>query len=97
MLYPCKALLINPNNQTRSKKNVATDMVGDKMGKIHLGRQDLDELQTRKMKGLKRSRDALAANNGEEEDVDLVSRSDDTSEDDIDSGEIGIKRPRLSS
>ncbi|MCJ1323275.1 rRNA-binding ribosome biosynthesis protein rpf2, partial [Xylographa vitiligo] len=58
-------------SETRSKKNVATDMVGDKMGKIHLGRQDLDELQTRKMKGLKRSRDALAANNGEEEDVDL--------------------------
>lgn len=27
------------------------------MGKIHLGRQDLSELQTRKMKGLKRARD----------------------------------------
>ena len=29
------------------------------MGRIHLGRQDLNELQTRKMKGLKRSRDAV--------------------------------------
>ena len=36
-----------------------TDVVGDKIGRIHLGRQDLDELQTRKMKGLKRSRDAV--------------------------------------
>lgn len=31
--------------------------MGDKMGRIHLGRQDLNELQTRKMKGLKRGRD----------------------------------------
>ena len=36
-----------------------TDIVGDKMGRIHLGRQDLDELQTRKMKAFKRSRDAV--------------------------------------
>ena len=28
--------------------------MGDKMGRIHLGRQDLNQLQTRKMKGLKR-------------------------------------------
>ena len=28
--------------------------MGDKMGRIHLGRQDLSQLQTRKMKGLKR-------------------------------------------
>lgn len=31
--------------------------MGDKTGRIHLGRQDLDELQTRKMKGLKRGRE----------------------------------------
>lgn len=30
--------------------------MGDKMGRVHLGRQDLSELQTRKMKGLKRAR-----------------------------------------
>jgi ribosome production factor 2 len=41
----------------RPKKNISTDIVGDKMGRIHLGKQDLKELQTRKMKGLKRSRD----------------------------------------
>jgi len=28
--------------------------VGDKIGRVHLGRQDLSELQTRKMRGLKR-------------------------------------------
>lgn len=31
--------------------------MGDKVGRIHLGKQDLGQLQTRKMKGLKRSRD----------------------------------------
>ena len=34
-------------------------MVGDKIGRIHLGRQDLGKLQTRKMKGLKRFHDDL--------------------------------------
>lgn len=43
--------------EEKVKKNVTTDTMGDKIGRIHLGRQDLSELQTRKMKGLKRSRD----------------------------------------
>ncbi|KAG4220762.1 hypothetical protein PC116_g30759, partial [Phytophthora cactorum] len=43
--------------EEKTKKNVTTDSIGDKIGRIHLGRQDLSELQTRKMKGLKRSRD----------------------------------------
>lgn len=41
----------------KTKKNIDTDLIGDKVGRIHLGRQDLSALQTRKMKGLKRSRD----------------------------------------
>ncbi|KAH9886780.1 Brix-domain-containing protein [Xylariomycetidae sp. FL2044] len=43
--------------EEKTKKNVSTDTMGDKVARIHLGRQDLSELQTRKMKGLKRSRD----------------------------------------
>lgn len=43
--------------EERTKKNISTDIMGDKIGRIHLGKQDLSELQTRKMKGLKRSRD----------------------------------------
>ena len=31
------------------------DPVGDKIGRIHLGKQNLSDLQTRKMKGLKRT------------------------------------------
>lgn len=43
--------------EERSKKNITTDTLGDKIGRVHLGKQDLSEIQTRKMKGLKRSRD----------------------------------------
>ncbi|KAJ3292773.1 rRNA-binding ribosome biosynthesis protein rpf2 [Borealophlyctis nickersoniae] len=38
----------------KREKNVEFDPVGDKLGRIHLGTQDLSKLQTRKMKGLKR-------------------------------------------
>jgi len=43
--------------EERTKKNISTDSMGDKLGRIHLGKLDLSELQTRKMKGLKRERD----------------------------------------
>lgn len=43
----------------KTKKNISMDVMGDKMGRIHLGKQDLGDLQTRKMKGLKRSRDEI--------------------------------------
>lgn len=49
--------------QAKTKKNIETDLIGDKVGRIHVGKQDLDQMQTRKMKGLKRSRD---------EDVDMA-------------------------
>lgn len=39
--------------ESRTVKNVEKDMMGDKLGRIHLGKQDLGDLQTRKMKGLK--------------------------------------------
>lgn len=52
----------------RPKKNISTDIVGDKVGRIHLGKQDLKELQTRKMKGLKRSRDVADSEDEEMED-----------------------------
>ncbi|KAK8138597.1 hypothetical protein PG984_001977 [Apiospora sp. TS-2023a] len=54
--------------EERTKKNVSTDLMGDKLGRIHLGRQDLGDLQTRKMKGLKRSRDMQDEEAGGPED-----------------------------
>ena len=46
------------------------------MGRIHLGRQNLDLLQTRKMKGLKRERDV----NVEEPEEMEIDDEDDESE-----------------
>ncbi|KAL2022779.1 hypothetical protein VTK56DRAFT_4595 [Thermocarpiscus australiensis] len=43
--------------EERTKKNISTDVMGDKIGRIHMGKLDLSKLQTRKMKGLKRERD----------------------------------------
>jgi ribosome production factor 2 len=76
-----EALKKAKTNQERPKKNVETDIVGDKMGRVHLGKQDLAELQTRKMKGLKRSRDVPGS-----EDEDDMS--------DIVSDEELVKKPR---
>lgn len=75
---PLDLLLTLPRSQAKPKKNVETDIVGDKMGRIHLGRQDLDELQTRKMKGLKRSR----AEQEEGEGVGETHNNDDGDDDD---------------
>jgi len=36
-------------------KNVTTNELGTKMGRIHMEKQDFGQLQTRKMKGLKRN------------------------------------------
>lgn len=52
-----EAMRRGKGGEARARKNVETDVVGDKVGRIHLGRQDLGELQTRKMKGLKRGRE----------------------------------------
>jgi ribosome production factor 2 len=40
--------------QEKTKKNIQTDIIGDKIGRIHTGKQDLDKMQSRKMKGLKK-------------------------------------------
>lgn len=57
--------------EERTKKNVTMNPMGDKIGRVHLGKQDLSQLQLRKMKGLKRSR------NDEEELVEDVIADDD--------------------
>lgn len=37
------------------KKNISRDAFGSKMGRIHIGKQQIGRLQTRKMKGLKKT------------------------------------------
>lgn len=85
-------------NEARTKKNIETDLVGDKIGRVHLGKQDLSTLQTRKMKGLKRGRadiEADAQDDGSEdedfgsEDEDMIDGGMELDGDDSEAGSSG--------
>lgn len=67
-----------PNEEVKLKKNIELDPIGDKMGRVHLTKQDLTGLQTRKMKGLKRR--AGVESDDEGHDVDMM-EVDEISED----------------
>ncbi|KAL3233557.1 Ribosome biogenesis protein RPF2 [Nakaseomyces bracarensis] len=54
--------------EVKVKKNVEIDGMGDKLGRIHMGKQDLNKMQTRKMKGLKSKFDQDGDEEGDEED-----------------------------
>ncbi|CCH43021.1 hypothetical protein BN7_2568 [Wickerhamomyces ciferrii] len=45
--------------EAKVRKNVEVDIMGDKIGRIHVGKQELNNLQTRKMKGLKKRYDQV--------------------------------------
>ena len=80
----------------KGKKNVETDRVGDQIGRIHLGRQDLGELQSRKMKGLKRGRDEEVEVGGIEEEDDVVSEDEVVDDESVDGeGGVLVKRQKL--
>lgn len=40
--------------QPKKKKNISHDAFGTKFGQVHMQKQDLSKLQTRKMKGLRK-------------------------------------------
>ena len=62
----------------KKKKNIETDAMGDRVGKIHLVKQDLDKMQGRKMKGLKVHKEGrAAAAAGGADDVDAEMGGDD--------------------
>ncbi|KAI9173246.1 rRNA-binding ribosome biosynthesis protein rpf2 [Blastocladiella emersonii ATCC 22665] len=51
------ALRVPKELKPKKVKNVATNAFGDKVGTIHMHKQDVTQIQTRKMKGLKRDYD----------------------------------------
>ena len=55
--------------EERTKKNISTDAMGDKLGRIHLGKQDMSDMALRKFKGLKRSRDPRTEEDEKYEDA----------------------------
>ncbi|KAF8071946.1 Brix domain-containing protein [Lyophyllum atratum] len=55
----------------KKRKNLEVDEMGDLRGRVHIGKQNLDKLQTRKMKGLKGGElDAQEDGEGSESDDD---------------------------
>lgn len=42
--------------QPKKKKNISHNVFGTKFGRVHMQKQDLSKLQTRKMKGLRKRR-----------------------------------------
>lgn len=50
-----EATKVPKEQQLKKKKNVAFNDLGDKLGRIHMEKQDLSKLQTRKVKALKKS------------------------------------------
>jgi ribosome production factor 2 len=51
----------------KKKKNLEVDEMGDLRGRVHVAKQDLGKLQTRKMKGLKKAPDD-AEDDGDDDD-----------------------------
>lgn len=78
-----------PNEEPKTKKNIEMDPIGDKIGRVHLGKQDLSKLQTRKMKGLKR-RAGIDSDDEGGSDVDMMDV------DEISEGEGKKKKARTS-
>lgn len=54
----------------KKRKNMEVDEMGDLRGRVHVAKQDLNKLQTRKMKGLKRG-DSEEDEDGEDESNDV--------------------------
>jgi len=57
----------HPIYQPKKVKNVTTDVLGKKYGRVHMERQDLTKMATKKMKGLKRTRPEAAAEGSSED------------------------------
>ena len=77
--------------QAKLKKNIETDTMGDKLGRVHLGRQDLSKLQSRKMKGLKRRREVENEDGSDVLDMEDVISQDEEEED----GGVELKKTRM--
>ena len=79
--------------ESKNIKNIETDLIGDKIGRIHVGKQELGKLQTRKLKGLKSRFDQ---NNNSEEDYESEDIIYDTyGEGFVTAEEINLEEPNI--
>lgn len=77
-----EAFRIPKQLQSKERKNIQTDTIGDQVAKVHVGTQDLSRLQTRKMKGLKSRYDQINSDNENNEGIEdnFVDEIDDNDE-----------------
>lgn len=73
----------NRQGKEGAKKNIETDDMGDTVGRIHVGKQDLSGLQTRKMKGLKKHLDPTASSGDEDEDDEEMYGAEDSDDEEL--------------
>eukprot|EP00039_Didymoeca_costata_P030549 m.30144 g.30144 ORF g.30144 m.30144 type:complete len:311 (+) comp8176_c0_seq1:72-1004(+) len=55
----------------KKRKNIETNELGDTIARVHMKKQDVSKLQTRKVKALKGSKKQKAAPSGEDEEMEL--------------------------
>merc|ERR1712216_111244 len=68
-----KAALRQPREMASiPEKNTTHNKFGETLGRLHMEKQDLNKLQTRKMKGLKRGRGDWEQDDQQEQDDDAV-------------------------
>ncbi|KAJ5520713.1 hypothetical protein N7463_001166 [Penicillium fimorum] len=80
-----------PNEEARTKKNITMDSMGDKIGRVHLGKQDLSDMQTRKMKGLKRRAGMESSDEEEEPSADMMEEDIVSSDEEVEEKETHKK------
>ncbi|KAK9467230.1 Brix domain-containing protein [Lipomyces arxii] len=73
-----QAMRIPKELQPKVKKNVETDFMGDKIATIHVGNQNLRQIQTRKMKGLKRKKGEVSESTAGDEFEDIIISDEET-------------------
>ncbi|KAF9295554.1 Brix domain-containing protein [Linnemannia elongata] len=72
-----QSLRVPKELKPKKKKNITKDVMGDTVGRIHLGKQDFDKIQTRKMKGLKKRTASTEDDKDSSEKKQRVDESDD--------------------
>eukprot|EP00052_Salpingoeca_macrocollata_P025440 m.231827 g.231827 ORF g.231827 m.231827 type:complete len:321 (+) comp22434_c0_seq2:2048-3010(+) len=82
-----EALKIPKELKPKKVKNIEYTALGDKAGRVHMTKQDLKELETRKVKGLKRKKTGEASRANPDGDDDFDDGDDGEDGEDFEAGE----------
>lgn len=91
-----EALKKPKGTEAKTKKNIDMDIMGDKVGKVHVGKQDFSTMQTRKMKGLKRGRDEDEEDNKDDGETMMDDDEEDEENEESEDGGVELPAPKKS-